>query len=564
MFIQKKNPTCRATSVRDTDDVASIASEHRNQLIPLLIHLLFPKMRKRTGRLGGKGAPGSARAAILNFLAACQPLELAPLLHLLLEPLDAAFKQQPTDDDNSSLNQAAEESEVFQMPWWARHLGRQSGFYWLTNIDMQALNAQPLRRRVGYLNALEDLMKHLGHRMEPFLPELLTLAVYMLQGGVHPLRSSSSNEQEEGDNNATKREQEGAKEVRTLSLRLIASIIERFPTAVDYTFFWPELFSAIEPLVGRLTLEAAADRAPPVIDLCAALTSSPALVSILADANTSEGGARKSTSAKSKKQQQQVTGSILLGKCIEVLAADTCAEPARVTVLDAVENILELEDTELSNVLLDQHVLALLTGLQAVVVAANKQPNGRLPARLAGLKRKSGSGKGSVMSQTPRLVTATRSLAVMEVVAGRPAGAAACGQLVDALLPLLQPKSGNNNTQRGKSAEDDLIARTLSVLRAIWSQQSSGASSQMTRERSLQAASTLAPLAGSLNSREARLALGEAMVALANGPLPELKPGAEVLDSLVAMSTSTVDEADYDRRLMAHSQLTAEVGCLVF
>ena len=63
-------------------------------LVPLLVRLLYPKMRKRSGRLGGKGAPGSARSAILNYLAALDSMELAPLVQLFLQPISAAFKQQ--------------------------------------------------------------------------------------------------------------------------------------------------------------------------------------------------------------------------------------------------------------------------------------------------------------------------------------------------------------------------------------------------------------------------------------------------------------------------------------
>ena len=62
--------------------------------MPLLARLLYPKMRKRSGRLGGKGAPGSARAAILNYLAALDPAELAPLVHLFLQPVSAVFRQE--------------------------------------------------------------------------------------------------------------------------------------------------------------------------------------------------------------------------------------------------------------------------------------------------------------------------------------------------------------------------------------------------------------------------------------------------------------------------------------
>ena len=67
-------------------------------LIPLLVRLLYPKMRKRSGRLGGKGAPGSARSAILNYLAALDPAELAPLVQLFLQPISTAFQQQEQNE----------------------------------------------------------------------------------------------------------------------------------------------------------------------------------------------------------------------------------------------------------------------------------------------------------------------------------------------------------------------------------------------------------------------------------------------------------------------------------
>ena len=58
----------------------------------MLVPLLWPKMRKRSGRLGGKGAPGSARAAILNFFTALEPAELRPLLAYFLAPVGPAIR----------------------------------------------------------------------------------------------------------------------------------------------------------------------------------------------------------------------------------------------------------------------------------------------------------------------------------------------------------------------------------------------------------------------------------------------------------------------------------------
>ena len=64
-------------------------------LIAVLVRLLWPRMRKRSGRLGGKGAPRSARAAILNFFTALEPAELRPLLALLLAPIGSAIRSVP-------------------------------------------------------------------------------------------------------------------------------------------------------------------------------------------------------------------------------------------------------------------------------------------------------------------------------------------------------------------------------------------------------------------------------------------------------------------------------------
>ena len=70
-------------------------------LIPVLVRLLYPKMRKRSGRLGGKGAPGSARAAILNYLAALDAAELAPLVQLFLQPVSSAFWRQKENNQSA-------------------------------------------------------------------------------------------------------------------------------------------------------------------------------------------------------------------------------------------------------------------------------------------------------------------------------------------------------------------------------------------------------------------------------------------------------------------------------
>ena len=70
---------------------------------------------------------------------------------------------------------------LIEAPWWAKHLSSQGGAWWLRAVDADALTALPLRRRVGLLNAFEDLLKHLGHRLAPLLPVILALILTLLE-----------------------------------------------------------------------------------------------------------------------------------------------------------------------------------------------------------------------------------------------------------------------------------------------------------------------------------------------------------------------------------------------
>jgi hypothetical protein len=48
---------------------------------------------------------------------------------------------------------------------------------------------------------------------------------------------------------------EGARELRAGALGFFASVLRRFPDAVDYAPLWPRLLAAAEPLLPRLVAE---------------------------------------------------------------------------------------------------------------------------------------------------------------------------------------------------------------------------------------------------------------------------------------------------------------------
>lgn len=515
--------------------------------------------------------------AILNFLAAAEPTELRPLIELFLGPLGSVFspprgfvEEQPT----------AAEAALFgpgQGTWWGRELGKQTGIFWLDAINADTLNKQPLRRRVGYLNTLEDILKHLGHRMEPFLPELLALAVVLLEGATTELmlNQPSSDNGVEG-----KEKEEGSREIRSRCLRLAATAMDRFPSSHDFSFLWPRLLSAAAPLMERIGVEAAAERPPPLVEICVALSASQNLVGILADgsvvendeegAGDAEEGSLEFVPSKEPWAAEDHLGSRLLSRCIAALSCSTCAEPTRVAMLGALENIFDFVDP-LPEIVLGRHTPSLLSGLQSVVIAVWKQSSGAGNKFSSGPKSKllsvgqhGGSGRNKTAAP-PKRVTATRALAILELVGGRASDWNTASQLTDAFLPLLLPQGGRKGKKR--AADEELVARALGALTALWSRLGATANDTTSSKDQIQAqddrlrqiVAAAAPLAGSLNTRDARGALGAMLSAVASLLSEELHLAAQLFASLSSFSTVEIDEPDYETRIAAYTQLNSEL-----
>ncbi|KAI8107974.1 hypothetical protein M9434_006006 [Picochlorum sp. BPE23] len=305
-----------ATSVRANEDaVLEIEKDHRKDLVPLLIAMLFPRMRKRNGRLGGKGAPGSARVAILNFLSGAEPEELSALLELFLLPLSPCFAV-TTVAPGASDGRLYLSSRRVDMAW-STYLGKMPGEYWMKHIDLQMLEDQPINRHIGYLNAIHDLISHLGFKMTRYLPEICTLVVKMLQ---------ISAKQE-------------SREVRIKCIRLLSTILESYPSQAEYSFLWPDLFAAIQPFVGNISTESNAARPPALLELCKSLSESQVLIHVLGDQHD------------------------LLGASISALSARHCSDASRSTVLDILENIFDAG----AESILSDHIDVLLCGLEDVL-----------------------------------------------------------------------------------------------------------------------------------------------------------------------------------------------------
>ncbi|XP_053097705.1 small subunit processome component 20 homolog [Pangasianodon hypophthalmus] len=119
---------------------------HRPQLIPVLMRVLYGRMRTKVGnKFQGKAATASRSSIVLRFLAGSQPEELAMFIDLLLEPVChhsqgtclAAVEKAMAETDTSSV--------------------------------------LPLGRQHGLLNVIDVVLHKLGHLIQSYLPKLLQI-----------------------------------------------------------------------------------------------------------------------------------------------------------------------------------------------------------------------------------------------------------------------------------------------------------------------------------------------------------------------------------------------------
>ncbi|CAG9460436.1 unnamed protein product [Pedinophyceae sp. YPF-701] len=484
----------------DAPEGEGILKQHRAGVVPVLSRLLFARMRKRSGRLGGRGAPGSARSAILNFLGALDPSELAPLIELFLKPVSAMFAR-PAPACSAHKDQDTppwpRDALLVEPTWWFDHLGREDAHWWLAAVSAPRAAKLPHRRRVGLINALDDIVAHLGFAAAPYLPTVAAIAVRLLQISTDPPPDVDALPTAE------------AKELRVKSLRLITRLFERFADEGDFGPLWPCIFAACGKLAERLAAEVSAPRPPALLSLCTALLSAPALAGVLAEP----------------------PGSAILGAALATLGAPAASPASLGEALATVEAALALEDDAKEKVL-RTHVPELLGNLRSSVERAWGGSAGRGGARMT----RSGH----------------RELAILESLADMATAPHDARSLVRALIALLARRDGRG---RALAATDQAAsARALRTVSAVLRSPAAGAA--FDDEAALWGhVDVIGPLVGSMVSDDARRAVCAALAALARH-LPGVRGAAEALEGLNAAAEGGLGDPDYDKRMGAFSALT--------
>ncbi|KAA8580001.1 hypothetical protein FQN60_005536 [Etheostoma spectabile] len=120
-----------------TEETGVVNASHRAKLIPLLMRILFGRLRSKAGsKFQGKASASTRSSIILRFLAGCQAEELGIFIDLLLEPV-------------CHHSQAVAETDVAAV--------------------------LPLGRQHSLLNIINVLIQKLGHLIHSYLPKVLQI-----------------------------------------------------------------------------------------------------------------------------------------------------------------------------------------------------------------------------------------------------------------------------------------------------------------------------------------------------------------------------------------------------
>ncbi|XP_078042078.1 small subunit processome component 20 homolog [Augochlora pura] len=157
-LISEQNLKKELTRFKIDEENSTIQNEHRKDIIPILMRLLYAKMASKTGaRTGGKGGGLLRRKLILRFLAGTQESEMIIFVKMAFRPFN---KYMPLEVD-----------EKVNLEELTKNI--------ISSVDLN--NVIPPKRLQSAINLLGILIEQFGSKMgQKLLPYLLGLVICIL------------------------------------------------------------------------------------------------------------------------------------------------------------------------------------------------------------------------------------------------------------------------------------------------------------------------------------------------------------------------------------------------
>ncbi|XP_023572579.1 small subunit processome component 20 homolog isoform X2 [Octodon degus] len=273
-----------------SEDNTVVKPAHRAELLPILMRILYGRMKNKTGsKTQGKSASGTRTALVLRFLAGSEPQEVEIFLDLLSEPV----KHLKNGECNAAVLRAIE--------------------------DLDLSRVLPLGRQHGVLNSLEIVLRNISHLISTYLPKILQILLCMTATASHAL-----NQREK----IQLRFINPLKNIRRLGIKMVTDIFldwESYPfrtEEIDAVFH-----GAVWPQICRLGSETQYSPTP-LLKLISVWSRNSRYFPFLA------------------KQKPGHPECDVLANVFAVLSAKNLSEATASIVLDMVDDLLSLPDFE--------------------------------------------------------------------------------------------------------------------------------------------------------------------------------------------------------------------------
>ncbi|XP_022238550.1 small subunit processome component 20 homolog [Limulus polyphemus] len=236
-LLDEKTFKTEATLFSIDSEHGSVQAEHREELLPVLMRILYGKMLYKTGgNTGGKSNAHIRRGIVLRFLAGCNESELKMFLMLAFSPFKHVFDKNPLEI--------------------VKNMKRE--------LDLSAV--VPVRRQLSIMNTLGTMLKHFGCLAANLLPQLFRVLLSVATQAVTLLE---------------RREEICPRFINMLkNLRTMAfiKIIQFFTVYDTYPFSCEEIDAVFEsvvwPVLPRLKYEGL-NYPPPILRLFSAWSEDP-------------------------------------------------------------------------------------------------------------------------------------------------------------------------------------------------------------------------------------------------------------------------------------------------
>ncbi|PSS35668.1 Small subunit processome component like [Actinidia chinensis var. chinensis] len=333
-----------------------IEERHRSDLVPLVIRILVPKVRNLKTLASRKHTSVHHRKAVLGFLAQLEVDELPLFFALLIKPLlrisqgfDGMYKwfwssSESSKDDFDSCSV-------------------------LKHFTMDNIVALSWKKKYGFLHVIEDILAVFDElHVKPCLNLLMGCVVRILgsctsiidsgkSSGLSVVEKDFSFRHETGggveDQITTSTSMKHFKELRSLCLKIISLVLNKYE---DHEFgfdFWELFFTSVKPLIDGFKQEGASSEKPSSLFSCfLSMSGSYKLVSLLY-------------------REENLVPDIF-----SILTVPAASEAILSCVLKFVENLLNLdseldhEDSAIKRILIP-NIDALICGLHCLFKSNN-------------------------------------------------------------------------------------------------------------------------------------------------------------------------------------------------